>query len=132
MSSRLFQSLREDQGLAYSIYSSLGFFNDAGLMTIAAGIEATNIPRSLQLIQQILEELCQKPPSVKEIHQARDYLIGQLELHLENTENHMIWLGEHVWALATLPSRINFKTDCSASLQMPYGRPPKKLSGRST
>ena len=78
-------------------------------MTIAAGIEATNIPRSLQLIQQILEELCQKPPSVKEIHQARDYLIGQLELHLENTENHMIWLGEHVWALATLPSRINFK-----------------------
>ena len=109
MSSRLFQSLREDHGLAYSIYSSLGFFNDAGLMTIAAGIEATNIPRSLQLIQQILEELCQKPPSVKEIHQARDYLIGQLELHLENTENHMIWLGEHVLGFGHPPIQNQFQ-----------------------
>ena len=109
MSSRLFQSLREDHGLAYSIYSSLGFFNDAGLMTIAAGIEATNIPRSLKLIQQILEELCQKPPSVKEIHQARDYLIGQLELHLENTENHMIWLGEHVLGFGRPPIQNQFQ-----------------------
>ncbi len=109
MSSRLFQSLREDHGLAYSIYSSLGFFNDAGLMTIAAGIEATNIPRSLKLIQQILEELCQKPPSVKEIHQARDYLIGQLELHLENTENHMIWLGEHVLGFGDPPIQNQFQ-----------------------
>ena len=109
MSSRLFQSLREDHGLAYSIYSSLGFFNDAGLMTIAAGIEASNIPRSLKLIQQILEELCQKPPSVKEIHQARDYLIGQLELHLENTENHMIWLGEHVLGFGRPPIQNQFQ-----------------------
>ena len=109
MSSRLFQSLREDHGLAYSIYSSLGFFNDAGLMTIAAGIEASNIPRSLKLIQQIVEELCQKPPTVKEIHQARDYLIGQLELHLENTENHMIWLGEHVLGFGRPPIQNQFQ-----------------------
>ena len=109
MSSRLFQSLREDHGLAYSIYSSLGFFNDAGLMVIAAGIEATYIPRSLKLIRQILEDLRQKPPSVKEIHQARDYLIGQLELHLENTENHMIWLGEHVLGFGHPPIQNQFQ-----------------------
>ena len=96
MSSRLFQRLREDHGLAYSVYSNLGFFDDTGFLTIAAGIDATHLEKSMELIHDTLLEFCRKKPLRKELNQARDYLIGQLDLHLENTENHMIWLGEQI------------------------------------
>ena len=96
MSSRLFQRLREDHGLAYTVYSNLGFFHDTGFLTVAAGIDATHLEKSMQLIHETLLEFCRKKPLRKELSQARDYLIGQLDLHLENTENHMIWLGEQI------------------------------------
>jgi predicted Zn-dependent peptidase len=50
----------------------------------------------MELIHNTLLEFCRKKPLRKELNQARDYLIGQLDLHLENTENHMIWLGEQI------------------------------------
>jgi predicted Zn-dependent peptidase len=96
MSSRLFQRLREDHGLAYSVYSNLGYFHDAGFLTIAAGIDGSHIEQALTLIHETLQEFKETKPGGKELRQARDYLIGQLDLHLENTENHMIWLGEQI------------------------------------
>lgn len=96
MSSRLFQRLREDHGLAYSVYSNLGFFHDAGFLTIAAGIDRSHVEQALTLIHQTLNEFKETKPNRKELRQTRDYLIGQLDLHLENTENHMIWLGEQI------------------------------------
>ncbi len=105
MSSRLFQRLREDHGLAYSIYSNLGFFHDVGFLTIAAGIDASHLETSQKLIHQTLIELRNKKPLRKELTRARDYLIGQLDLHLESTENHMIWLGEQILGLGNpIPS----------------------------
>jgi len=101
MSSRLFQRLREDHGLAYSVYSNLGYFHDAGFLTIAAGIDASHIEQALTLIHQTLNEFKENKPSRKELRQSRDYLIGQLDLHLENTENHMIWLGEQILGYGT-------------------------------
>jgi len=101
MSSRLFQRLREDHGLAYSVYSNLGYFHDAGFLTIAAGIDAAHIEKALTLIHQTLNEFKEKKASRKEMRQSRDYLIGQLDLHLENTENHMIWLGEQILGYGT-------------------------------
>ncbi|MDA0750162.1 MAG: insulinase family protein, partial [Verrucomicrobia bacterium] len=50
----------------------------------------------LTLIHETLQEFKETKPGGKELRQARDYLIGQLDLHLENTENHMIWLGEQI------------------------------------
>ena len=101
MSSRLFQRLREDHGLAYSVYSNLGFFQDAGFLTIAAGIDGSHIEQALELIHQTLTEFKENKPNRREVRQARDYLIGQLDLHLENTENHMIWLGEQILGYGT-------------------------------
>jgi predicted Zn-dependent peptidase len=94
MSSRLFQVVREDNGLAYSICSSLGFFDDVGALNISAGVETEKLEKALKLIMGELAICTSQLPSKGELRRARDYIFGQLDLNLENTENQMTWLGE--------------------------------------
>jgi predicted Zn-dependent peptidase len=96
MSSRLFQVVREENGLAYSISSSLGFFDDVGTLNISAGLESDNLQQTLKLIVRELRQLTEKPPGMAEVRRARDYLIGQIDLSLESTESQMMWLGEQI------------------------------------
>lgn len=108
MSSRLFQALREDHGLAYSIQSSLSSFDDVGSLTISAGLEAVNLPYALKLTARELRRFKEISPGATELRYARDYLIGQIELGLESTENQMMWMGEHMLAYGKIlaPSEI--------------------------
>lgn len=96
MSSRLFQLIREDRGLAYSIYSTPSFFEDTGDLVISAGLDTDNVPKTLRLIIQELRRLAQTPPSAAELRRARDYLLGQIDLGQESTENQMNWIGEQL------------------------------------
>ena len=105
MSSRLFQSLREDHGLAYSVHSSVHFLEDTGVLTISAGLDTESLAKALDLIRRELRRCSSTLPTIKELRQARDYLIGQLDLTLENTENHMMWLGDHLLGYGKVHSR---------------------------
>ena len=96
MSSRLFQSIREKHGLAYSIYSTPNFYHDTGSLTIAAGLDTSHTQKALKLTLDELHRLRDKPPGARELRRARDYLIGQLELSLESTESQMNWVGEQL------------------------------------
>ena len=96
MSSRLFQILREDHGLAYSVCSSLSFYDDAGALIISAGLETDKLRSALKLISGELERLRTKLISAGELRRARDYLIGQIDLSLEGTENQMMWIAEQM------------------------------------
>jgi predicted Zn-dependent peptidase len=96
MSSRLFQVVREDRGLAYSIYSVPSFFEDTGDLVISAGLDAGNLQKTLRLIMLELRRFTQSPPAAAELRRARDYLIGQIDLGLESTDNQMNWLGEQL------------------------------------
>jgi len=96
MSSRLFQSLREDRGIAYDVHSSVSFFADCGDLAIHAGVDADKLPRVLRLIAAELRRLREQAPSAAEVRRARDYVIGQFDLALEGTEPHMTWLGEQL------------------------------------
>ena len=96
MSSRLFQVVREDRGLAYNIYSSLSFFDDTGDLVVSAGLDTENLPKTLKLILRELRRLVEAPPAAAELRRARDYVIGQIDLSLENTESQMMWLGEQL------------------------------------
>ena len=95
-SSRLFQRLREDLGLAYSIYSTPSFFADTGDLVISAGLDAGNLTKALRLILRELRRLREVAPSAAELRRARDYVIGQIDLGLESTDNQMNWLGEQL------------------------------------
>jgi predicted Zn-dependent peptidase len=94
MSSRLFQVIREDRGLAYSVYSTPSFFEDAGDLVISAGLDTDKLERSLRLIVRELRGLAEVSPGLAELRRARDYVNGQIELGQESTDNQMNWIGE--------------------------------------
>jgi predicted Zn-dependent peptidase len=96
MSSRLFQVVREDRGLAYSIYTSPSFFADTGDFVISAGLDTDKLESTLKLIMAELRRIREKPPGVSELGRAIDYLIGQISVNLEGTEYQMNWLGEQL------------------------------------
>lgn len=96
MSSRLFQVVREDRGLAYSIASSLVYFDDVGTLVIAAGVETEKLHEALKLIIAELAKCTSALAGAGELRRARDYVIGQMDLSLENTENQMMWIGEQL------------------------------------
>jgi predicted Zn-dependent peptidase len=96
MSSRLFQVIREDRGLAYSIYSSPSFFDDTGDIVISAGLDLKNLEKTVRLIIRELQRLAKSPPSVMELRRARDYVLGQIDLGQEHTDTQMNWMGEQL------------------------------------
>lgn len=95
-SSRLFQVVREDGGLAYNIYSTPSFFDDVGDLVISAGLDTDNLPKTLRLIRRELRRMTEKPPAAGELRRACDYVLGQIDLGQESTENQMNWLGEQL------------------------------------
>lgn len=96
MSSRLFQIVREDRGLAYSIYSTPSLWEDVGDIVVSAGLDAAKIEPVLRLIMKEFERLTVSKISAAELRRSRDYALGQIDLALENTEHHMMWLGEQL------------------------------------
>lgn len=96
MSSRLFQVIREDHGLAYSIGSSVSSFHDTGALLITAGLDDRNLPRVLRLALREVARLRSERISPAALRRARDYILGQFHLGLESTENQMNWLGEQM------------------------------------
>jgi len=99
MSSRLFQSLREQHGLAYSVQTSTNHFYDCGAFYLQLGVDTANILASMKLTGKELRRIIMKKPSLAELQGAKDYLIGQTKLSMESTSNRMMWLGESLVGL---------------------------------
>ena len=89
MSSRLFQTVREERGLVYAIYSDLNPYRDTGSLCVYAG---TSSDRALQVIDLIMEEfrrLKTEPLAAEELRRAKDQLKGNLLLSLESSMSRM-------------------------------------------
>jgi predicted Zn-dependent peptidase len=114
MSSRLFQVLREDRGLAYSIYSSVSHWADCGDFVISAGLDTENLEPALRLIRSELQRLADAPPTAAELRRARDYLLGQIDLGLESTDNQMNWLGDQLIGYGRITSPAEVKRRLAA------------------
>ena len=98
MSSRLFQTVREEYGMAYSIHSGMQLYDDIGFLQITAGIDRERGPAALKLI---VEELCRirdEQVSERELKMAKDYASGQLRIGMEGTSSQMFWMGENMLA----------------------------------
>ena len=93
MSSRLFQNVRERRGLAYSVYSGLSAYRDAGNLTIYAGCANEAVEQVVDLCAAELKVLKQEPVSEAELRRAKDHLKGSLMLSLENTASRMSHLA---------------------------------------
>ncbi len=85
MTSRLFQKIREEAGLAYSIYSDLDFYRDTGQICISAGVDPSDAQRTVDLIRRELRILCEQPVPEDELSDTRSQLTGGLYLSLEES-----------------------------------------------
>jgi predicted Zn-dependent peptidase len=95
MSSRLFQDVREERGLAYSIFSYHSAFQDNGMLTIYGGTGANQVNQLYDTIQLSLEQLKQDGISEKELQYSKEQLKGNLMLSLESTNSRMSRNGKN-------------------------------------
>jgi predicted Zn-dependent peptidase len=89
MSSRLFQNIRERQGLAYAVFSELNPYSDTGCLSVYAG---TSLEAAKQVVESVLREftdLKQATAPAEEVRRAKDHLKGSLMLSLESTSSRM-------------------------------------------
>jgi predicted Zn-dependent peptidase len=93
MSSRLFQTIREDQGLAYSIYSEMNPFRDTGSLCIYAGTSVDKTQKVLQLTLQELRRLKEETVSDVELKRAKDQLKSNMVIGLESSGSRMASLA---------------------------------------
>ena len=93
MSSRLFQNIREKRGLAYSVFSGLSAYRDAGNITIYAGCANEAVGEVVDLCVEELKGLKRTPVPDSELRRAKDHLKGSLMLSLENTASRMSHLA---------------------------------------
>jgi predicted Zn-dependent peptidase len=89
VSSRLFQEVREKRGLAYSIYSFLSGYSDAGTITIYAGTRAAEVERVLDLIRREVRRMATKGIERAELQRTKDQMKGSLMLSLESSHSRM-------------------------------------------
>jgi len=102
MSSRLFQDVREQKGLAYSVFSYHSAFQDNGIVTIYAGTGAKQLDELYETIQTTLATLKREGITEKELLNSKEQLKGSLMLSLESTNSRMsrngkneLLLGKH-------------------------------------
>jgi predicted Zn-dependent peptidase len=84
-SSRLFQKIREQQGLAYSIFSDLNPYRDAGMLCVFAGTGRETAARVIRCIVEEFRNLKQHPITAEELRRTKDHLKGSLLLALESS-----------------------------------------------
>jgi len=94
ISSRLFQSIREEKGLAYSIYSYQTNYSDGGLFTVYAGTRPTNTAQVLELIWKNITELKTNGITAQELRKTKEQLKGGLLLGLESSSSRMSRVGK--------------------------------------
>lgn len=93
MSSRLFQSIREQSGLCYSIYTFTTPHQDTGLMSIYTGLGEETERRALERILQELHQFCEDGPAQDEISRTREQAKTTLLMGLESTGTRMMTIG---------------------------------------
>ncbi len=89
MSSRLFQNVRERQGLVYAIYSELNPYRDTGCLSVYAGMSRENTPKVVQSVVNEFRQLKTTGVPDDELRRAKDQLKGSLMLSLESSTARM-------------------------------------------
>src|SRR5262249_51163269 len=98
MSSRLFQNIREKQGLAYAVFSELTPYSDAGMLTVYAGTAKETVGQVIDLIVKEFRELKETLVPEEELLRAKNHLKGRL----------ILWLDRSISAIANRGRREFF------------------------
>ncbi len=105
MSSRLFENIREKKGLAYEIGTELKKYDETGAFVVHAGTEHKKTKEAIECILEELRIIKEKNVKAGELKRAKEFFKVQLLMALEDTLEHMLWLGDHETSLNKLPDR---------------------------
>jgi predicted Zn-dependent peptidase len=125
MSSHLFQSIREDKGLAYDIRSSVDYFVDTGSLVIHAGVSPTSAKGAISAIKDELEKL-KDGVQAEELFQAQEKYKGRLALQLEDTQSMAIFLAQQELLLG----EVLTPTDIMAQVDLVSPQDIKRMAQR--
>jgi predicted Zn-dependent peptidase len=147
MSSRLFQEVREQRGLAYSVFSYHSAYEDSGMVTIYGGTGANQLDQLFDTIDSTLQALKDDGITSKELLNSKEQLKGNLMLSLESTNSRMSRNGKNELLLkhhrtldeiveeidGVTMDKVNqlaldiFKDDYAISLISPDGNLPQNM-----
>jgi predicted Zn-dependent peptidase len=86
MSSRLFVKLRDELGLCYYVSGAPDLYTDHGVFQVAAGVDTAKAEVAIEAILEEWRRLADSPPPASELRKAKDFLIGNLYLSLESSD----------------------------------------------
>lgn len=95
MSSRLFQTVREERGLAYSIYSFLTSYADAGMLGVYTAVAPADLEACIELIMDQIRRLKNEPIAAEALRDAKEFTKGNLLLAEESPDNQMMRLAQN-------------------------------------
>lgn len=96
MSSRLFQKVREELGLAYTVYSYLSSYAEAGSLVVYAGVNAGNYLKSVQAVFDCIEEVKKKNISREEFERGKEQMTSSSVFAQESTSSQMLLYGKEL------------------------------------
>ncbi|MDH4148511.1 MAG: insulinase family protein [Acidimicrobiia bacterium] len=101
--SRLFQEVREDRALAYSVFAASTEFADCGLLTVNAGVSPQRAGEALEVISSVIEDIAANGITGEELSTAQGYLEGSYWMGLEGVAARMSRLGWWLTATGSVP-----------------------------
>lgn len=96
MSSRLFKRVREELGLAYSVYSFGSFYEETGLFTVYAGVNPKKAEQAAEAVKAVIEEFKEKGLTEEEFLRGREQLKSSTIFSQENTSSQMLLYGKEL------------------------------------
>ena len=96
MSSRLFQTVREELGLAYTVYSYVSPYEMSGTLTVYAGVNADSYLQSVEAIEKCIAELKKKTLTEEEFKRGKEQLLSSLIYAQESTSSQMLLYGKEL------------------------------------
>ena len=130
MSTRLFQKVREQMGLAYTVYSYISSFTEGGLLTVYAGVNPANVAKAQEAIEAVIAEFCRNKLTQDELVRGREQLKSSLVLAQENTASQMLAYGKYLLyndAVLDFEKRIRgidaiSMEDCEKAISLNFGK----------
>ncbi|MDE6373784.1 MAG: insulinase family protein, partial [Clostridia bacterium] len=96
MSSRLFQTVREELGLAYTVYSYVTAYEKSGSLTVYAGVNADNYMQSVEAIETCISDIRKKNLTEEEFRRGKEQLLSSLIFAQESTSSQMLLYGKEL------------------------------------
>ena len=102
MSSRLFQEVREKRGLSYDIASRMQFFQDAGMFTVAAGMDGAKSSLAVSTIDRVLDGIRSRKVPRAELERTKAFILGNFRLTHESVKAKLFFYGSTMLSFGRL------------------------------